>query len=228
MTPLRLLTGTAVLAIAASLGWVAVDAWRVDVPPPVSADETTPEARADASASPDTVPSVEVTRAPEGPSPTPDVPGVEAVPGVPARLLVPAIGVDTSLEQLGLQEDGALATPVDTDLAGWFSGGPRPGAVGPAVIAGHVSWRGDPSVFFRLGDIARGDQITVVSDEGQDVTFEVSRVEQHPKDDFPTVAVYANTDQPELRLITCGGDFDRATGHFVDNVIVFARMVDAA
>ena len=123
---------------------------------------------------------------------------------------------------------GALATPVDTDLAGWFEGGPRPGAIGPAVIAGHVSWNGDPSVFFRLGELVAGDRITVEGENGTEATFAVTRVEQHPKNEFPTVSVYANTDSPELRLITCGGEFDRGTGHFDDNVIVFAELVTTA
>ncbi|WP_062212440.1 class F sortase [Demequina oxidasica] len=142
----------------------------------------------------------------------------------PAELTVSSVGISTDLETLGLLDDGSLATPVDTDLAGWYNGGPKPGAVGPAVIAGHVSYGGGPSVFFHLSEIVAGDKITVTQEDGSEVNFRVTRVEQHAKDDFPTLEVYGNTATPELRLITCGGDVNESSGHFYDNVIVFAQM----
>lgn len=142
----------------------------------------------------------------------------------PTQLTVASVGISTELETLGLLDDGSLATPVDTDLAGWYGGGVKPGAVGPAVIAGHVSWNGVKSVFFRLSEIAIGDQITVAQEDGSEVNFRVTRVEQHPKDEFPTLEVYGNTATPQLRLVTCGGDFNDSSGHFYDNIIVFAEM----
>ena len=90
------------------------------------------------------------------------------------------------------------------------------------MIAGHVSWNGDPSVFFRLGELRAGDLISVEQRDGTTADFAVTRVEQHPKDEFPTVAVYSNTEGPELRPITCGGEFDTGSGRFEDNVVVFA------
>jgi len=142
----------------------------------------------------------------------------------PTHLTVPSVGISTDLETLGLLKDGSLATPKNTDLAGWYGGGAKPGAVGPAVLAGHVSWNGVPSVFFRLSEVAKDDQITVTQEDGSEVNFRVTRVEQHPKDEFPTLEVYGNTATPQLRLITCGGDFDSSSGHFYDNIIVFAEM----
>ncbi|MFW2514412.1 class F sortase [Demequina sp. SO4-13] len=200
---------------------VAVDSLRVQAPAPLASSP---------SASPSTSgPSEPVTASGTAPA-APSSPEVEVEPrapqGLPISLSIPEIDVDTQLEQLNTQEDGSLATPVDTDLAGWFSGGPRPGAVGPAVIAGHVSWNGDPSVFFRLTELERGDIVTVHQEDGSQVDFEVTRLEQHDKDEFPTVAVYANTDAPELRLITCGGEFDSSIGHFDDNIVVFAQLVE--
>ncbi|MFW7415276.1 class F sortase [Demequina sp. SO4-18] len=208
-----------VLALGATA--VAVDAMRVQAPAPLasspSASPTPPSASA-----PVTAPSPEAA--------TPAAPEVaveaRAPQAAPTSLTIPKIGVDTELEQLGVQDDGALATPVDTDLAGWFSGGPRPGAVGPAVLAGHVSWNGDPSVFFRLTELEPGDIVTVHQEDGGEVDFEVTRLEQHDKDEFPTVSVYSNTEEPELRLITCGGEFDSSIGHFDDNIVVFAELVD--
>ncbi|GIG54695.1 class F sortase [Demequina activiva] len=219
----RVIASIGSFAVAAVLGVLAVDALQVPAPAPLpspSASATAPEPQQSAPA----VAAPEAAAQDEAEANVTVEPDVQALP---ARLTVPEIGVDTELEQLGLLDDGSLATPVDTDLAGWFEGGPRPGAVGPAVIAGHVSWNGDPSVFFRLTELQPGDVIEVEQTDGREVAFEVTRIEQHPKDEFPTVAVYANTERPELRLITCGGEFDSSTGHFDDNIVVFASVVDA-
>lgn len=219
----RILIAVVLLVAAGVLAVLAMDAARAPVPAPLVAASAAPEGDA---AMDDGSPTVAAPRTSPSATPEPDSVTVQRPPqALPARLQVPAIAVDTELEQLGLLDDGSLATPVDTDLAGWFEGGPRPGAVGPAVIAGHVSWNGDPSVFFRLTELSPGDEITVEQMDGTTVAFEVTRVEQHPKDEFPTVAVYSNTEGPELRLITCGGEFDSSTGHFDDNIVVFATLV---
>lgn len=209
--------------VAIGAAALAVDALQVDAPSPLASASI---ASSESAGTPD---QGEVM-APSQPAPAsaaPDVDVVERPPqAMPVSLSIPKIDVETELEQLGTLDDGALATPVDTDLAGWFSGGPRPGAVGPAVIAGHVSWNGDPSIFFRLTELEVGDTFSVGQPDGAEVTFEATRIEQHPKDEFPTVAVYANTAGPELRLITCGGEFDSSTGHFDDNIVVFAELVE--
>lgn len=219
----RTLIAVVLLVAASVLAALAVDAARAPVPAPLAAASAAPQ---DGATTDDSSPTVAAPRTSPSAAPEPSSVTVQRpTPALPARLQVPSIGVDTELEQLGVLDDGSLATPVDTDLAGWFEGGPRPGAVGPAVIAGHVSWNGDPSVFFRLTELSPGDEITVEQTDGAIVTFEVTRLEQHPKDEFPTVAVYSNTDGPELRLITCGGEFDSSTGHFDDNIVVFATLV---
>lgn len=139
----------------------------------------------------------------------------------PTRVVVPAIAVDSSLVRLGLDEDGRLEVPDDADDAGWWSGGTAPGARGPAVIAGHVDSATGPAVFYKLRRLHPGNEIVVVGAEGS-VTFTVDRVEQHAKNAFPTERVYGGTDRPTLRLVTCGGRFDRSDGHYDDNVIVYA------
>jgi LPXTG-site transpeptidase (sortase) family protein len=142
----------------------------------------------------------------------------------PERLRIPAIDVDATVIDLGLNDDGTLEVPSDFDETGWWSGGPMPGAIGPAVIAGHVDSRSGPAVFFHLDELSPGDEI-IIDGAGGSVTFTVERLEQHPKDDFPTDLVYhGDEDRPALRLITCGGTFDRSTGHYRDNVIVFAGL----
>jgi sortase (surface protein transpeptidase) len=106
--------------------------------------------------------------------------------------------------------------------------GPEPGEQGPAVIAGHLDSLTGPAVFYRLRELTAGDVISVDRADQSRVDFIVSRVEQHAKGAFPTDAVYGATPLSELRLITCGGAFNRRTGHYLDNVIVFASRAPEA
>ncbi|MDX6199382.1 MAG: hypothetical protein QOJ79_2533 [Actinomycetota bacterium] len=151
--------------------------------------------------------------------------------GVPVRLSIPAIRVQSALLTLGQAPDGTLETPPvgpDYDRAGWYRYSPRPGALGPAVIVGHIdSKSGGPSVFFRLGELRRHDTVEITRADGTTAVFAVDGVQRFHKADFPTQLVYGNTDRPVLRLITCGGPFDRSTGHYEDNVVVTASLVRA-
>jgi hypothetical protein len=144
---------------------------------------------------------------------------------VPVRVQVPAVGVDSGLVDLGLDAAGALEAPSDSALAGWYARGPVPGDVGPAVLVGHVDSRLGPAVFFRLRELAAGDEVVVDRSDGTRARFVVDRVEQHPKDAFPTDAVYGPTADAQLRLVTCGGGFDRSARSYEDNVVVFATPV---
>jgi hypothetical protein len=150
-------------------------------------------------------------------------PSVRAV--APAAIRIPALGIDSALARLGTDAAGALVPPADFAQAGWFAGGPVPGAIGPAVIAGHVdSWRG-PAVFFRLAQVRTGDGVLVTRADGTTLRFTVTRVARYPKSAFPTAEVYGPTADAQLRLITCGGAFDRSRRSYVDDVVVFARLV---
>jgi Sortase domain len=153
-------------------------------------------------------------------------PGAEAP--LPVGISIPAIGVDSEMIRLGLAPDGTLQVPQpgpDYDKAAWYDGSPRPGETGPAVIEGHIdSAKNGPSVFFDLGALKAQDQITVRRQDGSTVRFVVDDVRSYPKSDFPILEVYGNTQGPELRLITCGGDFDRSSGHYRDNIVVFAHL----
>ncbi|ANS79155.1 putative secreted protein [Serinicoccus hydrothermalis] len=144
----------------------------------------------------------------------------------PVSVNIPAIGVTSDLLHLGLDDEGALAVPEgdDFDTAAWYDGSPRPGEDGPAVILGHVSSIGrGPSVFFDLAALSVGDTVEVTRADGSEATFEVYDLQQFPKNAFPTAQVYGNTPGPELRVITCAGTISESTGHYNDNVIVFAR-----
>ncbi len=151
--------------------------------------------------------------------------GDEAEAADPVRVQLPSIGVDAPVVPLGLDAAGALEAPDGMAETGWWTGGPEPGEAGPAVVAGHVDSREGAAVFFRLGELRTGDTVTVVRADGSQVEFVVERLERHPKDEFPTDAVYGDTPGPTLRLITCGGDFDRSSGHYLDNVIAYAAPV---
>jgi hypothetical protein len=155
------------------------------------------------------------TRAAERPEPR---------PARPVRVVIPSIGVRAPVIPLGLNEDRTLEVPTDFGDTGWWTGGPRPGERGPAVIAGHVDSTSGPAVFYRIGELRPGAAILVVGRDGKRVRFEVDRTEQYPKSNFPTARVYGPTPGPTLRLITCSGDFDESSGHYIDNTVVYAAM----
>ena len=146
----------------------------------------------------------------------------------PVRLTIASIDVATELTRLGVDPTGRLLPPEDFAVAGWFAAGPAPGAVGPAVLAGHVDSRRGPAVFFRLEEVPVGSQVQVTQEDGTTVHFTVTRVEQYPKDAFPTAEVYGPTAGAELRLITCGGDFDRGQRSYEDNVVVYASFTSSS
>ena len=150
--------------------------------------------------------------------------GTERPAAPPVRVRVPAIGVDSQLLRLGTDATGALVPPDDFDRAGWFADGAVPGDVGPAVVAGHVDSIDGPAVFSRLGDLTSGDEVLLDREDGTTARFTVTGVGRYPKSDFPTEAVYGPTPRAELRLVTCGGDFDRSARSYEDNVVVFARL----
>ncbi len=142
----------------------------------------------------------------------------------PARVRIPAIDVDAAVLPLAVDGQGVLPPPPTNADAGWWRAGPEPGEAGPAVIVGHVDGREGPAVFFRLRQLAPGDEIAVDRVDGSTAVFVVERVERHAKDAFPTEAVYGRTPDARLRLVTCGGEFDRSARHYVDNVVVFAVL----
>jgi hypothetical protein len=141
--------------------------------------------------------------------------------GPPTRLKVAAIGVDTSLETLRLGADGELQPPRTNEQAGWYAAGTAPGDVGPAVLAGHVDSKRGPAVFYRLRELTVGDRIEVTRDD-RTVTFTVTSTAWYPKKAFPTAEVYGPTPDRQLRLITCGGVFDRRLRSYRDNLVVYA------
>jgi len=146
-------------------------------------------------------------------------------PSAPLTVRIPVLRASADIVDLGLDDDGALETPDGAEPVGWYTGSPTPGAVGPAVLAGHVDWAGEPGTFVGLRELLPGDEVEVQRADGSTAVFAVDRVTEHGKDEFPTEEVYGDTTSAQLRLITCGGAFDEDTGEYLDNVVVFASLV---
>jgi sortase (surface protein transpeptidase) len=137
---------------------------------------------------------------------------------------IPRIGVSQDLQPIGLNADRSMQLPPDPAKPGWYTKAPMPGELGPAVIAGHVTWEGRPSVFFKLGELAVGHTVEVTRKDGSTAVFAVTRIETVRKDAFPRKAVYGFIDHAGLRLITCGGTFDRESERYLSNVVVYAKL----
>ncbi|CAN5308408.1 class F sortase [soil metagenome] len=191
-----------------ALGHAVVAAAAADTAP---ADVPTPQPSADVSVA--------------APVPEADL-GPILASSVPVTLDIPSIGVHTTgLVPLSVGADGVLPPPVDFATAGYYTGGPTPGQLGPAVIAAHVDSTTGPAVFYRLGELSPGALVQVTRQDGSVATFTIDTVARYAKADFPTDLVYgSSTGRAEIRLITCGGAFDRTSGHYVDNVIAFGHL----
>jgi hypothetical protein len=176
-----------------------------------------------------TPPSSERSNPPATPAtPSPTTRGPILARSQPTHLSVPAIGVNSDLKKIGLTSSGQIQTPplARDSHAYWLDVSPTPGQLGPATIIGHVdSAANGPAVFFRLGDLRQRDKLYVTRADGIVALFEVERVVEYPKAHFPTHAVYGNTDNAALRLITCGGIFDPSIRSYESNIVVYASLV---
>jgi Sortase domain len=148
----------------------------------------------------------------------------------PVSVVIPAIGVRSGLLHLGVNADGTLQVPPLTtgaDEAAWYKYSATPGQIGASVIEGHVDTYQGPAVFFRLGALRPGDRIDVRLADGVTAVFRVTGVRRYLKSRFPAAAIYGATGHAALRLITCGGSFDYATGHYLSSVVVFASLASS-
>jgi LPXTG-site transpeptidase (sortase) family protein len=169
---------------------------------------------------------------PAAPSPTAAPPvagrGELALPPSPARqLAIPAIMIESPVMGLGLDSTGRLtAPPVDNPrLVGWYQQGPAPGEKGTALVVGHRDTRTGPAVFLNLNALKPGDKVDIARADRRTAVFTVDKVRTYKKEAFPDAEVYGHTGRPELRLLTCGGSFDKKTGYSA-NVVVFAHLTD--
>ena len=148
----------------------------------------------------------------------------------PVKISIPGIGVNAPVMKVGRDADGTVQVPplAEHNLTGWYRYGPSPGQRGPAVILGHVDSATGVSVFYYLKNMHAGDKVLVTLADGKVAAFAVDGLQRVAKDAFPTASVYGRAGYPSLRLITCGGPFDQATGHYADNIIVYAHLVPPA
>lgn len=217
--------GAAVLAIAGVamllVGFVAArdnTSAAPAAPPTTNAAAAPPTATGSAEERPVDVPIPADEVAPPAPTPAVDL--------VPTRVRIPAIDVDARVIDLGLTPERELEVPEDISVTGWYTGRSVPGEVGPSVVVGHVDSAVEgKGVFYSLRDLVAGDNIEVERSDGTVATFRVTEVATVSKDEFPTELVYGSTEQPTLRLITCGGTFDRTVRSYEHNVIVFAEFL---
>ena len=174
-----------------------------------------------------------------GPAPSLRVPKAakpEAVPAktatplattrsTPIELTIPAISLAVSLSTLGLNADGTVQVPTDIQQPGWYRLGPSPGQIGSAVILGHVDSYQGPAVFFNLRSLVSGDVVDVSLADGVTAQFRVTSVATYLKTSFPDQQVYDSAGASALQLVTCGGAFDTATGHYLSNTVVYTSLV---
>ncbi|MEY9964812.1 hypothetical protein ABIA33_002854 [Streptacidiphilus sp. MAP12-16] len=175
-------------------------------------------------------PTTQSTPAPQSttthPAPTPLGTPAPMPPSAPVRIAIARLGLDAPLIPVGRAQDGTVATPPFAlpHTAGWYTGAVTPGQSGTAVIVGHVDTRTGPAVFYPLSLARPGDQVAVRRADHSTADFTIDTVRVIPRDDFDDTTIYAATGRPELRLITCGGTFDRTTQEYSSNVVVFAHL----
>ncbi|MET8869179.1 class F sortase [Nonomuraea sp. NPDC004580] len=170
----------------------------------------------------------------DAPPPLAAAPVVPAIPkpktktaqARPTRIKIPKIKVNAPIGAVTVSKKGVLGTPPlsKPNTTGWYKHSPVPGETGPAIINGHVTTRSGPAVFDRLRELAKGDHIYVYRSDGKVTRFTVSGIEQAGKNAFPTKRVYGNTSNAQLRLITCGGVYNKTTHHYTDNIVVYATL----
>ncbi|CAL9349500.1 class F sortase [Streptomyces sp. NPDC057340] len=163
---------------------------------------------------------------PETGAPATGGPGSALPRSKPVRLLIPEISVDAPFTDLAIGDKGQLEPPPagDTNLVGWYAKGISPGEKGTSIIAGHVDTKTSAAVFARLDQLDKGDKFQVERADGRRATFVVDSLETFAKDEFPSERVYGDAARPEVRLITCAGDYDRKAKDYTDNLVVFAHL----
>ncbi|MFE4692764.1 class F sortase [Streptomyces sp. NPDC056749] len=175
--------------------------------------------------------SLPAASAPAAPTPSASAstPPLELPPSYPKRISIKSIAVDAPFTPLAIGPSGQLDAPPanDANLAGWFKNGATPGERGTSVVAGHVDTRTGPAVFLLLSTLKAGNTVDITRDDGVVATFEVDSVETFSKADFPDERVYADKGTAQLRLITCGGVYDKKKKDYEDNVVVFAHLASA-
>jgi len=228
----RLIAGVlaVLLVLAGAVALVIGGRAQVHAPQPSAAAASSPAAAGSASSAASTAVPSGRSSATGGQRTAPVTRGPLLPASVPTRVVIPAIGVSSDLLQLGLNPDRTVQVPPlsRNSQAGWYRGSPTPGELGPSLILGHVdSAEYGPGIFFRLGALRQGNLVEVTRSDHTIGVFRIERVVSYPKNHFPTLAVYSNTDHAALRLITCGGMFDFSTRNYENNIVAYASLISS-
>ncbi|WP_194908588.1 class F sortase [Catenulispora rubra] len=214
----RLPASAAAVLLLASVGTLVVGLSAQHHPPQPPASAALP------ASSVSTTPTVPPSTTP--PSVTPTTPQKPPAPAAtPTAISIPEIGVNHTLIQLGQNSDGTIQTPplTEPEVPGWYRYSPTPGQVGPAVIVGHIDGTtGAEGVFYNLGALRPGETVDVTRSDHTVAVFRIDGVNKYAKSSFPTLTVYGNTTNPQLRLITCAGPFENQ--HYLDDIVVYATL----
>lgn len=159
------------------------------------------------------------------PATAPQIAAIDDYAADPIKIRIPDIELAADIHALEVGQNQTLNPPTSYAHTGWWRDGPEPGEKGPAVVAGHVDSYEGPAVFYRLRELNPGGEILIDRTDGTTVVFQIDRVEQHGKSNFPTQAVYKQTPDSQLRLVTCGGEFDEGAGSYRDNLIVYSHRI---
>lgn len=205
----------------------AAQAATATTPPPTPTTAPSPTATATPAPSPSAAISGSATVAPSPTPPPTATPFPTATPvpraGLPVRLKIPAIKVDTAIESVGLTPDGAMDVPKNYDNTAWYNLGPRPGEFGNSVINGHLDSKTREAVFWNLKKLKVGDEVIVVGDDGVERRFVVERTEIYKRAEAPLNQIFGPTPGVRLNLITCEGDFNRRLGEYDSNMVVYTK-----
>lgn len=144
--------------------------------------------------------------------------------GMPTRLQIPKIGVDASIESVGLDNEDKMDVPKNPWDVAWYNLGAKPGETGNAVIDGHLDTQTSTAVFWNLGNVIPGDTMTVTDDKGNSFTFTVTAKQTYPYDQLPMNDIFGSSSKARLNLITCGGLFDRQARNYSNRVVVFSEL----
>ncbi|MDQ3123206.1 MAG: class F sortase [bacterium] len=155
----------------------------------------------------------------------PEQPETSLPKSEPLSLRIPDAGISTQLLTVGIRKDGAMEVPRSFTEAGWYRHSPTPGEIGPAVIVGHVDSVDGPAVFWRLSQLQPGQIVEIERTDKKIVKFKITDIKQYDQKQFPSADVYGNIDYAGLRLITCGGSFNKVSQRYSHNTVVYATMI---
>ena len=142
--------------------------------------------------------------------------------GLPVRLKIPVIGVDSAIEDALITKDGRMDVPADSVNVAWFSLGPHPGKEGSAVIGGHFGIKdGVPFVFYKLDELKVGDKVYIVNDENNTLTFVVKSISLFDRNADATNVFTSSDGLAHLNLITCEGVWNKVNNNYPERRVVF-------